>query len=135
MIGYLGGLLRQPSNIYGNLAAQTRRVAITNALTTMWPELQKHTDDPRGSKDLGDDYLLLGPRDTSLHNLSHAEQTAIDTFFSGYPDAEGVDRHTVQRWGRLKLPTEQTARSRWKEVDRCSDMARMDRNVKVTILI
>ena len=82
MIGYLGGLLRQPSNIYKNLAAQTRRVTTINTLTAMWPELQAHVDDPRGSKDLGDEYLLLGPRDTSLYHLSHVEQTTLDTFFS-----------------------------------------------------
>ena len=33
VIGYLGSLLRQPSNIFRNLAAQTKRVANTNALT------------------------------------------------------------------------------------------------------
>jgi hypothetical protein len=135
MIGYLGGLLRQPSNIFGNLAAQTRRVAITNALTSMWPELQKPTVDPRGSKDLGDGYLLLGPRDTCLYHLSYDEQRALVTFFSSYPGAEDVDRQTVHRWGRLKLPNEQIARSRWKEAERCSDMSRMDRNVKVRGLI
>jgi hypothetical protein len=134
-IGYLGNLLKQPSNIFRNLAAQAKRVAYTNALTAMWPDLQIQDKDPRGSKDLGDNYLLLGPKDTTLYRLPDNEQTALDTFFSGYPGAEDIDRRTVYRWGRLKLPTEQIARSRWKEVDRCSDMSRMDRNVKVSILI
>jgi hypothetical protein len=134
-IGYLGNLLRQPSNIYRNLAAQTKRVAHTNALVAMWPELQKKTDDPRGSKDLGDDYLLLGPKDTSLYHLPHDEHLVLDGFFSNYPGSEGIDRHTVHRWGRLKLPTKQIARSRWKESERCSGMSRMDRNVKVRRLI
>ena len=131
VIGYLGSLLRQPSNIFRNLAAQTKRVANTNALVAMWPELQKTKGDPRGSKDLGDDYLLLGPKDTSLYQTSPAEQAALETFFSGHPDAEDIDRQSVYRWGRLKIPTEQIARSRWKEMELCSDMARTDRNVKV----
>ena len=101
----------------------------------MWPELKKPEEDPRGSKDLGEGYLLLGPKDTSLYHLSQAEQRAFDTFFSGYPGAEDVDRCTVRRWGRLKLPSQQIARSRWKEVERCSDMSRMDCNVKVCGLI
>ena len=135
MIGYLGSLLRQPSKIFQNLAAQTKHVAIINALTSMWPELKELEDDPRGSKDLGEGYLLLGPKDTCLYHLLQDEQRALDTFFSGYPGAEDVDRHTVYRWGRLKLPNEQIARSRWKEAERCSDMSRMDRNVKVRGLI
>jgi hypothetical protein len=56
-------------------------------------------------------------------------------FFSGYLGAESVNRHTVYRWGRLGLPTEQIARSRWKEMERCSDMANTDRNLKVRDMI
>jgi hypothetical protein len=33
LIGYLGSLLRQPSNAFRNLAMQTRRVANANALS------------------------------------------------------------------------------------------------------
>ena len=49
VIGYLGSLLRQPSNMYRNLAAQTKRVANSNALVAMWPELQKTKGPPQGS--------------------------------------------------------------------------------------
>ena len=131
VIGYLGSLLRQPSNPFRNLAAQTRRVVHTNALVAMWPEFDKPADNPQGSKDLGNGYLLLGPKDTSPHLLLPAEHTAITSFFSGYPDAEDIDRQTVYRWGRLRIPTEQVTRSRWKELERCSNMAQTDHNVKV----
>jgi len=131
VIGYLGSLLRQPSNPFRNLAAQTKRVVHTNALVAMWPELEKTKGDPQGSRDLGDNYLLLGPKDTTPYYVLPTEQEALDTFFSGYPDAEDVDRQAVYRWGCLRVPTTQVARSRWKELDRCSDMARTDRNVKV----
>ena len=135
IIGYLGSLLRQPSNAFRNLAMQTRRVANTNSLVAMWPELQNSKDDPRGSKNLGDGYLLLGPRDTSPHNTSAAEYDAMESFFAIYPGADYHDRSTIYRWARLKLPVEQVARSRLKEVERCPDMARTDRNVKVRYLI
>jgi hypothetical protein len=131
VIGYLGSLLRQPSNPFRNLAAQTKRVVHTNALVAMWPELEESKGDPQGSKDLGDDYLLLGPKDTTPYYLQPTEQTSLEDFFSGLPDAEDVDRQAVYRWGRLGIPTKQVARSRWKELERCSDMARTDRNVKV----
>jgi hypothetical protein len=135
LIGYLGSLLRQPSNPFRNLAAQTRRVATTNALIAMWPDFENPKSDPTGSLNLGDGYLLLRPRDTSPHNLSPSEQTAIDGFFLNHPDVEDNTQQTVYRWGRLKTPTEQIARSRWKELERCSDMARTDRNIKVCLLV
>ena len=135
MIGYLGSLLRQPSNIFPNLAAQTKHVAIINALTSVWPELKKPNNNPQGLKDLGEDYLLLGPKDMCLYHLSQGEQRALDTFFSGYPGAKDINQCTVHRWGHLKLPNGQVTRSQWKEAECCSDMLQMDCNVKVRGLI
>ena len=132
VIGYLGSLLRQPSNPFRNLAAQTMRVATTNALVAMWPDLEKPKATPRGSKDLGDHYRLLGPKDTTLYCLHPSERTEFINFF-GFP--QDVHELSIYRWGRLKLPTHQIARSWWKEMERCSDMARTDRNVKVWELI
>ena len=131
VIGYLGSLLRQPSNPFRNLAAQTKRVVNTNALVAIWPDFEQPKGDPQGSKDLDDGYLLLGPKDTSPYHLLPAEQTAVNAFFSGYPGVEGINQQAVYRWGRLKIPVNQIARSRWKELERCSDMARTDRNIKV----
>ena len=128
VIGYLGSLLKQPSNPFRNLAAQTRRVAATNALVAMWPDLEKPKGAPKGSKDLGNGYVLLGPKETTPYHPSPYERTALNIFF---PQDHAEDHPSIFRWGRLQLPTEQIARSRWKEVKRCSDMARTDRNVKV----
>jgi len=97
----------------------------------MWPDFAKMKDDPRGSKDLGDGYLLLGPKDANPHHTSTIEQKALNTFFSNLSGAEDIEWQSVYRWGRLKIPNEQITRSRWKELERCSDMARTDRNVKV----
>ena len=132
VIGYFGSLLRQPSKPYQNLAAQARRIAHINAMVCMWPEFDRQRHDPFGSLDLGDGYLLLGPKDTGAHHISQAEREALDAFCSGHAGAEDIDRQSIHRWGRLRIPAiEQTARSRWKEMERCSDMARNDRNVKV----
>ena len=131
VIGYLGSLLRQPSNPFRNLAAQTKRVANTNTLVAMYPDFEDQKGNPRGSKDLGNGYLLLGLKDTTLYHVSPAEQTMLDDFFSGQLGAEDINRRIIYRWRHLKLPTEQVARSRWKELQRCSDMARTDRNIKV----
>ena len=131
VIGYFGSLLRQPSKPYQHLAAQARRVAHINAMVCMWPELGRQEHNPLGSMDLGDGYLLLGPKDTHAHHLSPTERTAFDSFCVDHPGTEDIDRESVYRWGRLKIPSDQTARSRWKEVERCSDMARTDRNAKV----
>ena len=131
VIGYLGSLLRQPSNTFRNLAAQSRRLAYVNAMVAMWPTFQEEQKDPRGSEDIGDGYLLLGPKDTTLYRLSDAERGALNDFASGSPEFKNIRRQSLYRWARLKLPVEQTARSRLKEVERCMDMARNDRNVKV----
>jgi len=73
VIGYLGSLLRQSLNAFWNLAAQTARVAHADALVVMWPDFEKTKGNPRGSEDLGDGYLLLGPKDTTAYNVSPPE--------------------------------------------------------------
>ena len=132
VIGYLGSLLRQPSNPFRNLAAQTMWVATTNTLVTIWPDLKKPKATPRGSKDLGDHYRLLGPKDTTLYCLHPSKRTEFINFF-GFP--QDVHELSIYQWGCLKLPTHQIARSQWKEMEWCFDMARTDRNVKVWELI
>ena len=108
VIGYLGSLLRQPLNPYRNLAAQARRVAAKNALVAMFPDLEMMKGAPRGSKDLGDGYLLLGPKDTTLYRLPPSEQVALNIFFIGNPESH---HETIYRWKCLRIPTEQIARS------------------------
>ena len=131
VIGILGSLLRQPSNPFANLAAQAQKMAHINAMVAMYPSFEKAKHDPRGSIDMGEGYLLLGPKDSEQHHITPGEEEALNAFLSVHQDSEDVDRKSVCRWGRAKLPTEQIARSRWKELERCSDMARTDRNVKV----
>jgi hypothetical protein len=137
VIGVFGSRLRQPSNPFANLAAQAQKMAYVNAMLAMCPSFDKVKDAPRGSIDLQNRYLLLGPKENSglPYRITPREEEALDAFCSGHQESEDVDRTSVYRWGRLKLPTEQVARSRWKELERCSNMARTDRNVKVQYVI
>ena len=123
VIGILGSLIKQPSNPFANLAEQAKKVAEINTITTMWPDLEHSKHDPRGSIDIGQGFLLLGPRDSKPYPLSPAERTALAIFYSSLPDVESVLPQSVYRWGRLQIPTEQTARSHWKEVVRTSNAA------------
>jgi hypothetical protein len=132
IIGVLGSQLRQPSNPFANLAAQAQKMAHVNAMVALWPSFERTTGDPYGSIDLGDGYILLRPSEESgQHRLTRREEEALESFCSGHQDSEDINRRSVYQWGRLKLPTGQIARSVWKEVERCSGMARTDRNVKV----
>jgi len=135
VIGIFGSLIKQPSNPFANLAEQARKVAEINAIIAMWPDLERQKKDPHGSIDIGNGYLLLGPKDTKPYVLSSTEQHALDAFYSSLPNPESVPPRSVYRWGRLQIPKEQTARSHWKEVDRSSRTARTDRNTKVRDLI
>ena len=132
VIGVLGSQLRQPSNPFANLTSQAQKMAHVNSMVAIWPSFDRAMRNPHGSIDLGDGYLLLGPReDSSARLLTANEEEALGIFCSGRQDSENVNRTSVYRWGRLKLPTEQIVRSVWKELERCSNMARTDRNIKV----
>ena len=134
VIGHFGSLLKQPSNPFANITEQAKKIAEINAIIAIWPDLEKVQHDPRGSVDLGDGYLLLWPKDPKPYRLSPTEWDALNAFYSGLPNA-GVVRKSVYRWGRLRIPNGQTARSYWKEVIRVSVSARTDRMLKVRDLI
>ena len=131
IIGIFGSLIKQPSNPFANLAEQAKKVAEINALVAIWPELEPEVKDPHGSIDIGQGYLLLGPKDEKPYDLPQAEQTALEQFYSSFPNHGCIPPRSIYRWGRLRIPTEQIARSHWKEVVRSSRTARTDRNLKV----
>jgi hypothetical protein len=133
VIGIFGSLLNQPSNPFANLTEHAKKIAEVNAITSMWPDLERVEKDPRGSIDLGDGYILLGPKDAKAYRLSLVEQNALAAFYSSLPNPSAVPRRSIYRWARLKIPAGQIARSYWKEVVRTSKAARSDRNLKVRI--
>lgn len=95
VIGYVGTLLKQPSNVFRNLSAQVKRLAYNNAIVAIWPEFEIKAKEPRGSKDFGGGYQLLGPTDVVLYHLPDAEKTALHAFCSGEPDSENVEQQSL----------------------------------------
>ena len=131
VIGIFGSLIKQPSNPFANLTEQAKKVAEINVIVSIWPHLERFKENPHGSIDIGAGYLLLGPKDTKPYDLSNKEKSALEKFYSGPPDTVSTPPSSIYRWGRLRIPTEQVARSYWKEVIRSSRTARTDRNLKV----
>jgi hypothetical protein len=130
VIGIFGSLIKQPSNPFANLTEQAKKIAEINAIISIWPDLERSKQDPRGSIDIGAGYILLGSTDTQPYELPVGEKTALNKFYSGIPDSGSAPGYIYRR-GRLQIPTEQIARSYWKEVVRSSRTARTDRNLKV----
>jgi hypothetical protein len=130
IIGYLGMLIAQPSNPFSNLAELAKKIAEINTLIAIWPELETEPKDPHGSIPIGSGYLLLGPKDEKPYDLPSNNYDALKQFYHSFPNP-GLVPSSIYRWGRLQIPTEQVARSYWKEVDRSSRSARTDRNLKV----
>jgi hypothetical protein len=127
-IGDLGGSIRQPSNIYGNLCQIALRQSQLNAMKTLWPELDPDSDQslPAFSMDLGHGYILLRPRDKHVFTATGSQgEKLYDT----------IGRNTIKRWGRLRLPNGQVARSVYKEDKSTLLNQRVSRNVKVGINI
>jgi len=128
-IGDLGGDIRQPSNIFGNLCQIALRQSQINALKTLCPELDSTLDHstPAHSLDIGQGYILLRPRDRRAVSLSGI------AIFETVRNAIG--RTTISRWGRLQLPNGQVARSRYKEDKSTRSNQRISRNVKVLFIL
>jgi hypothetical protein len=87
---------------------------------------------PRGSIDLGDQYILLRAMDNASRSVRDCEAEAITSF----AESEGVDlpdgwRPSVIRWARLRIPNEQVVRSAWKENTMTNP--RISRMVKVCL--
>ena len=106
MIGIFGSLIKQPSNPFANLTKQAKKVAEINSIITMYPSFEQVAKDPCGSIDIGDGYLLLGPKDVKHYHLSDAEQQALAIFYSKLGT---VPRRSIYQWARLQIPGGQVA--------------------------
>ena len=131
LIGVLGSLVKQPSNPFANLTEQTKKMVSINALLAMWPKVGHERGDPQGSINLGGGYILLGPKDDRSHEISAVEKAAVTS--SPFLDPGANMGRSVFRWGRLKIPNGQIARSYWKEVGRSKRIGRTDRMLKVSL--
>ena len=131
-IGNLGEEIKQHSNPFGNLSQRGIRRAQVNALKAMIPGLDTEGSDgghlPRGSKDLGDGFVLLQARESDPRPLRDCEADALCEYlrilFLG-PEV------LVRRWAKLRIPTGQNCYSAWKEKQKPLEKRRTARNVKV----
>ena len=123
-IGDLGGDIRQPSNIYGNLCQIALRQSQLNALKVLYPEFDPDTNKslPAYSENIGQGYILLRPRDRGLVQIPGAGGGMMFDMFG---------RKNIRRWGRLQLPNGQVARSLYKEGRSTRSNQRVSRNVRV----
>lgn len=125
VIGELGKNVQQPSNPFGALAKLTLRKAQTNALKSIYPEL----DDtlvpkiPKYAHDLGNGNILLRPRKRTASEFSDIECEAISAFCV-------VKKR--QKWGRFMLLNGQIARSSYAENKCRAENKRNTRNIKVS---
>jgi hypothetical protein len=133
-IGNLGQEVRQLSNAYANLSQRGLLRSQINALKAMIPDLDPLPPAmPRGSKDIGDGFILLRAKDKALRAMRDCESQAFADYLNN-THAQQVPEHwspQIVRWARLRLPNGQVARSAWKEKLKPLEKVRMARNVKV----
>ena len=130
-IGNLGEEIKQHSNPFANLSQRGIRRARVNALKAMIPGLDTERSDgeylPRGSKDLGNGFVLLRARESHPRPLRDCEADALCEYL-GLSLDPGV---LVRRWAKLRIPTGQNCYSAWKEKQKPLEKRRTARNVKV----
>ncbi|KAF8991354.1 hypothetical protein BDQ17DRAFT_1255007 [Cyathus striatus] len=135
-IGNLGEELRQHSNPYQNITQRAIFRAQTNALAVMIPSLLPSVSAfPRGSRDLGEGYVLLTKTDTCPRDPTEGESAALRVFMKERFNRT-YQRWEIQplvRWARLRLPNGQIARSAWRETLKSLENLRISRNVKEPI--
>jgi hypothetical protein len=131
-IGNLGEEIRQHSNPFANLSQRGIRRAQVNALKAMIPGVDTERSDdgylPRGSKDLGDGFVLLRARESDPRPLRDCEANALCEYL-GTPSLGS--EVLVRRWAKLRIPTGQNCYSAWKEKQKPLEKRRTARNVKV----
>jgi hypothetical protein len=124
-IGNLGQEIRQPSNPFANLAQRALRRSQVNTLKSIYPELDPKSrfQLPKGAIDVGEGYIILRPRDRyPVEILGHPAARVL---------SEAIGTSSIRRWGRVRLPNGQVARSLWSEGRRAPEKVRRSRNVKV----
>ena len=108
-IGNLGEEIRLHSDPYANLSQRVVERARINALYALAPDLLPTTGKlPAGACDIGESYLLLGPRE--YHEMDPTTLEAFQTFSDMYHwRIKCRDFLSVDRFARLLLPNGQIA--------------------------
>jgi hypothetical protein len=112
MIGNLGKEIKQHSNLFANLSQHRIRHTHVNALKAMIPYLDTEIDGPadRGSKDVGDGFVLLCAREPDPRPLQDCKAAALCILYPSLPPEV-----SVCQWAKLCIPTGQNCYSTWKE--------------------
>jgi hypothetical protein len=137
-IGNLTEEIRQPSNPYSNLSQRGLCRSQINALKVMIPDLIPPINPlPRGSKDVGNGYVLLRAMEKNPRPLQENEAVALRVYIQevGGQTLPHDWCPSVSRWARLRLPNGQIARSLWKESQKPLERLRIARNVKASRLL
>jgi len=124
-------LLSNNSDPYANLSQRVIERAHVNALYAQAPDLFRITEKvPTGACDVGDGYVLLGPREH--HDMDVPILEAFKTFSDLHRwRIKMGESLNVDRFARLLLPNGQVARSWWHEKKCSAEKVRIARNVKV----
>ena len=118
---YIGNItreIRQDVTPYANVSERALRRAQGSALQAMYPEFDTAPPPSRHSRPIPghEDFILLHPVDKTSRYMTSSESNALLKHLraAGSVHAEGWRPHVV-RWGRLRLPNQQIARSAWRE--------------------
>ncbi|TBU58259.1 hypothetical protein BD310DRAFT_977430 [Dichomitus squalens] len=116
-IGNLTAEIGSHSKPYENLSLRGLRRAQISALVAMFPEsLEVPTRLPMGARDLGDQYVLLHPMARTAQLVGDGDARALHAFLTDRAIQVSSEwRPRVTKWGRLRLPNGQVARTAWKE--------------------
>ena len=130
-IGNLGEEIRLHSDPYANLSQRTIEHVHANALYALALDLLHTTGKlPASTCDIGNNYLLLGPR--KHHEMDVTTLEAFQTFSDLHHwRIKHGDSLSVDRFARLLLPNGQVARSWWHKKKWPAEKVRIARNVKV----
>ena len=132
-IGNLGEEIRLHSDPYANISQRVIERARVNALYALAPDLFNISEKlPSGACDIGENYMLLGPRERHEMELTTLEAFKMFSDEHHWRIKNG-DSFEIDRFARLLLPNGQTARSWWHEKKRPAEKVRIARNVKVCV--
>jgi len=136
-IGNLIEEIRSHLYPYVNLSQRGLERCQVNALKAMFPDLEEPENLVlRGTKDLGNGFVLLRAREATARYITDPECQALKSYLQ---DTYGIDTPSnwspkISRWARLRLPNGQVAWSAWKEKIRPLKKVWMVQNVTVRSL-
>ncbi|KAJ3019329.1 hypothetical protein NUW54_g116 [Trametes sanguinea] len=139
-IGNLGQELRQHSTLFANLSHRALLRCQINALGYLMPSLGPEDQTlqlPKGAQCLGNNLVLLCPKDSTSRWVTDSEAAAFYTYLTGLDErpsgAMCEFSLKVRKYARLRLPNGQVARSAWKETLKPLANSRIARIVKVML--